>query len=161
MTCMEALSKYGDFIFFGLVCLINLGAQWEQQKLLGSQRDPAHNERELGATTLSTASGAVITGVSILVAASMLIIQTAVEHKEKVPTPVLDHVLRACLWLFISLGCGLYVMCMVPMLSHKHNVAKRLHILLVFIPQLFSLFIGMWWLYAGASALVEHLDVTP
>jgi hypothetical protein len=151
---MDFLSKLPlDVVFFILLGAIHIGA-WiaESRKLAESPLDEA-DARTLGATTLTSASTAGITAVSILIPASFVIVQLASKTggtATSIPHAASYNVFVASVWFLFSLFCGLFfVISQIPMRALKHNVARDLRIGIPFGGQLLALFFGMVRLLFG------------
>jgi hypothetical protein len=150
---MEFLCKWWDVVAFGVVGIIHVASWLEARHLLS--RDPKNSlpEREFAASSLNSASVAGVTAVSILIPASLLIVQVGYE-KPDFPHSALEDVFRASLWFLVSLALGLLLLFLVPMRSQKHNAARDVYIGILFGPQLAALLTGMIWFVAGIHSAV-------
>lgn len=110
-------------------------------------------ERELAANALNSASVAGITAVSILIPASLLIVQIAFD-KTGVPRESLEDVFRASAWFLVSLIFGIILIFLIPMQCPKNNVARILVTGIPFGPQLIALLIGVIWFVVGIYSTV-------
>jgi len=148
------------FLFFSVLHIVTwLGIRGELR--LQSQQDaarPAHEtlpDRELGATTLSSSSSAGITAVSILIPASLLVIQFGLDPGQTLPATVVLNVTRSALWFLLSLFFGLFVLWLVPMRAHKFNVARLFELGIPFGIQLIALLVGMIRLTIGLLLMIQ------
>ena len=150
---MAFLCNWWDVIVFGVVDLIHVASWLEARKRL--TKDPKNSlaEREFAASSLNSASVAGVTAVSILIPASLLIVQVGYE-KHDFPHSALEDVFRASIWFLVSLALGLVLLFLVPMRSQKYNAARDHYIGILFGPQLAALLTGMIWFVAGIHSAV-------
>ena len=150
---MNYLYQWWDVIVFLLLGLVHIGGWLEIRSKLRVTPLNSRDEREFAASALNNASVAGVTAVSILIPASLIIIQLGAE-KTGFPNRALEEVFRASLWFLLSLAFGLFLLFLIPMRSQKHNVARDLLMGIPFGPQLAALLIGMIWLVAGIYTAV-------
>jgi hypothetical protein len=110
-------------------------------------------ERQFAATIVASSSTTSITAVSILIPASLIIVQLGFGSKS-FPHDALNNVFRASLWFLFSLLLGLYVIFNVAMRSQSRNVAQYFPVGVVFAPQLFALAVGVLRLVIGIANVV-------
>ena len=123
---MSSICNWWDVMLFLVFSIIHIGSWTEAKKTLDADPLDDQGQRELGATSMANASVAGITAVSILISASLLIVQIAFEHSSAFPHQALEYIFRGSAWFLLSLLFGLYLIYRIPMLSPKHNVARRL-----------------------------------
>lgn len=150
---MDFIRQWWDLCAFVLFSAMHIVGWIEIRGRL--QRAPmnALDERHFAAAALNNASGAGVTAVSILIPASLLIIQFTAENKD-VPRIVLEQVFRGSVWFLVSLALGLFIIFVIPMKSQEHNVVRRMLTGIPFFPQFASLLIGMIWLVMGIYTAV-------
>ena len=147
---MEFLSNWWDVLIFILLSILYIAANVEMARGLKSDQSLQHlDQKQLGATILTSASSAGITAVSILIPASLLIVQMGFVSAKPLPFGVLDNVFRASIWFLTSLVMGLYLMWINGLQSQFRNVATNLQIVTAFGIQLIALFIGVVRLIIG------------
>lgn len=152
---MECLQNWWDALFFGLLMVVHIGSWWElrNQLALAPHNDP--ESRSLGATTLSSASTAGITAVSILIPASLLVVQLGSGTGAQLPPEALSYVFRAAVWFMFSLLIGLILLFIMPIRSQAHNVTRDFRTGVLLDPQLLALLVGMVWLLMGLHASIN------
>jgi hypothetical protein len=144
-------SNWWDVSAFALLAVLHIGS-WLELYYRGRLDHSARNaeDRRFGAQILSSSSAAGITAVSILIPASLLVVQLSSTGKPLPPT-ALSHVFSASLWFLGSLFLGLLIVFLVPLKSHKQDVRLSLGTGIPFGLQLLSLLFGMtrliWGLY--------------
>src|SRR5947207_8456940 len=107
---MDFISNWWDVIIFIVLTIIHILANIESWRTIKSDRSLQElPQKELGATILNSASTAGITAVSILIPASLLIVQLGLGTGKPLPSGALDNVFRASIWLLISLVLGLFL----------------------------------------------------
>lgn len=133
-----------DVIPFILLWAIHIATWTADSKKLEECPLNDHDSRNLGATTLGSASTAGITAVSILIPASFVIVQLSSRTGTSFPPTALYNVFVASCWFLVSLFCGLFfVIFRIPMKALKYNVARDIQIGIAFGGQLLALFFGM------------------
>ena len=137
-----------DITIFVIFTAMHLCALYEDRKEYGSKPMNGLGERQFSASALNSAASAGVTAVSILIPASLLIIQLA-SGNHAIPHLALVYVFRGTIWFLFSLALGLFLLFVIPMQSQAHNVARRMITMIPFGPQLCSLFLGMVWLVIG------------
>ncbi|TVU91024.1 hypothetical protein [Vreelandella titanicae] len=150
---MSYLYQWWDIIVFLLFAVFHVGGWLEIRSKLITDPLNCRDEREFAASALNNASVAGVTAVSILIPASLLMIQLGAE-RTGFPSRALEDVFRASLWFLLSLAFGLFLLFLIPMRSQKYNVVRDLLTGIPFGPQLAALLIGMIWLVAGIYTAV-------
>lgn len=145
-----------DIIVFILLSIVHIGS-WVEVKPGLSKDKPDFNERSLSATTLGASTTAGITAVSILIPASLLIVQIGLGDHSPLPPAAIDHVVRASEWFVASLSFGLLIIFLVPMKANLFNVARYFQIGILVGPQLITLWIGMIRLVQGLSTIAPSI----
>ncbi len=136
------LIEWWDAVLFIILAGIHIGS-WIELKLSGKLKPKVQDEeRRSGAQMMTASSAAGITAVSILIPASMLIVQLS-SNSTSFPLGVVPQVFRGALWFLLSLLLGLIVIFLVPLRSHRTDVRKSLEIGIPFGLQLLCLFLGM------------------
>ncbi len=146
---MSFFSNWWDVIVFAVLAIIHIASWLEIKTKLSGAPMNCNEQRSLGATTLGSASTAGITAVSILIPASLLIVQLAAQPGMPLPFAAVSNVFRASIWFLVSLFFGLIIVFLIPMYAQKHNVARNLSTGIPFGPQLLALLIGMARLVIG------------
>jgi hypothetical protein len=142
------LVEWWDMSAFIILAAIHIGS-WVELKRSGKlKRKVQDEERRSGAQMMTASSAAGVTAVSILVPASMLIVQLS-SNSTSFPVGVLSQVFRGALWFLLSLLLGLIVIFLVPLRSHRTDVRKSLETGIPFGLQLLCLFLGMARLVTG------------
>jgi hypothetical protein len=146
---MEMIAKWWDVTVFAILAILQICA-WVGMRHAGQRNQTAQDaeERRSGAQIITASSAAGITAVSILVPASMLIVQLS-STSAALPLDVVRQVFRGALWFLLSLFCGLLVISFVPFRSPTIDVRRSMEIGIPFGFQLFSLFVGMGRLISG------------
>jgi hypothetical protein len=147
-------SWWWDIIVFVVITIINV-ISWIEAKP-GLKADIQDTEsRKFGATSMISASTAGITAGSILIPASLLIVQLGLGSNSKpLPQVALNNVFEASLWFLLSLLLGLYIIWTVVMRSQRVNVTRDFRLGVVYGPQFFALFLGVLRLVLGISAVL-------
>jgi hypothetical protein len=157
---MAFLCNWWDVIIFVLLGVVHIGGWLEIRNKLIAEPLNDRDERVFAASALNNASVAGVTAVSILIPASLLIIQLGAE-KTGFPHRALEEVFRASLWFLLSLAFGLVILFLIPMRSQKYNVTRDLLTGILLGPQLVSLLIGMIWFVVGIySAVYTYGDAS-
>ena len=142
------LVELWDVVVFVILATIHIGS-WAELKRSGRlNRRVQDEERRSGAQMMTASSAAGITAVSILVPASMIIVQLS-SNSASFPSGVMSQVFRGALWFLLSLLLGLIVIFLVPLRSHHRDVRRSLEIGIPFGLQLLCLFLGMARLVTG------------
>lgn len=138
---MDILKSYWDILFFSALTLIHIYGWISMREHL--KADPQDNleQRQFSANTLNNACVSGVTAVSILIPATMIVLQLAIDQEFKTTT----FLFRASIWFLASLSFGIFVLFAIPMRSQKYNVARILIIGIPFGIQLLSLLIGLIW----------------
>lgn len=150
---MVDLCRNLDVAVFVVGTLVHLAAWWEY-------RSPAPipeelERRQLGVETMSGTATAGLTAVSILIPASLLVIQLGRdEGGASLPASALDEVFRGTLWLLLSLILGLMVIYFIPTRAHKYDVSHDLKIGGFYFPQLLALLLGVWHVVFGLKQAI-------
>ncbi|MCL7944757.1 hypothetical protein [Marinobacter sp. ATCH36] len=150
---MNYLYQWWDIIVFLLFAVFHIGGWLEIRSSLRSSPLDCLEQRQFAASALNNASVAGVTAVSILIPASVIMIQLGAE-KTGFPNRALEEVFRASLWFLLSLAFGLFLLFLIPMRSQKYNVVRDMLTGIPFGPQLAALLIGMIWLVSGIYTAV-------
>lgn len=150
---MSFLRQWLDVLLFVLFTAMHVAALYEDRKKYVTEPKNELVERQFAASALSGAAGIGVTAVSILVPASLLILQLA-SGGHTIPRVAMEYVFRGSIWFLASLALGLFVLFVIPMQSQAHNVARRMVTMVPYGPQLACLFIGMVWLVMGIHTAV-------
>lgn len=158
---MDFLGNWWDFIVFGILTLIHIAANIESWQKIKSDLALQNalktvDQKNLGATILNGSSAAGISAVSILIPASLLIVQIGLGSSKPMPPGVLDNVFRASIWFLISLGAGLIFLWISGAQSQFRNVATNLLLMIFFGPQLIALGVGVVRLVIGIHSAIYH-----
>jgi hypothetical protein len=148
MGIMTVIFHWLDVIIFLLLLAVHIGGWLERRKDFAEHPLDGLEDRVLAATALNSASVAGVTAVSILIPASLLIVQIAFD-KTGFPRQALEDVFRASVWFLVSLVFGLVLIFLIPMQCPKHNVTRILLTGIPFGPQLIALLIGVIWFVIG------------
>jgi len=145
----EFLFKWWDVAAFLLLAAIHTGA-WLEQKYLGklNRAGEGATARQSGAQMMTASSASGIAAVSILVPASMLIVQLS-SKTTSFPLVAVWHVFRGALWFPGSLFLGLWVIFLAPLKSQSIDARASVEIGIPFGLQLIALFFGMVQLVLG------------
>jgi|SRR5580658_7088468 hypothetical protein len=138
------LAQWWDPIVFAIYAALTIAA-WNELKRAGKLKQTEdENERRFGAQLFTTSSAAGVTAVSILVPASMLVVQLGWSRSAPFPSPeIVPHLFHASLWFLFSLILGLLVIFLVPFYSPVADVRKLMRIGIPFGLQIVSLAFGM------------------
>ncbi|MEO6958936.1 MAG: hypothetical protein ABI228_04150 [Burkholderiaceae bacterium] len=150
---MNFIKQWIDVLVFAVFMAMHVKALYEDRKKYVSEPKNELIDRQFSATTLNSASGTGVTAVSILVPASLLIIQIA-SDSHTIPRIAMEYVFRGSIWFLVSLALGLFILFVIPTQSQAHNVARRMMTMIPFGPQLACLIIGMIWLVIGIYTAV-------
>jgi hypothetical protein len=152
VTVFTVLGQNWDIILFALLVIVHIASWWEYRTRPAMESD--RDIRQFGATTMSSTATAGITAVSILIPASLLVIQLGRDPDQTLPPAALDQVFRGVVWLLISMAIGLFLIYLLPMRAQKYNVGKDFLIGSLFAPQLLALFIGIIRIVLGLQATI-------
>lgn len=150
---MGFLKQWLDVLLFVLFTAMHVIALYEDRKKYVGEPNNALADRQFSASALNSACATGVTAVSILVPASLLILQIA-SGSQTIPRVAMEYVFRGSIWFLVSLALGLFVLFVIPMQSQAHNVARRMTTMVPFGPQLACLFIGTVWLVMGIYTAV-------
>ena len=158
---MDFISNWWDAIVFGILTLIHIAANVESWQTIKSNTTLQNElktveQKNLGATILNSSSAAGISAVSILIPASLLIVQIGLGSSKLMPPGVLDNVFRASIWFLISLGAGLIFLWISGAQSQFRNAATNLLLMIFFGPQLIALGVGAGRLIIGIHSAIYH-----
>jgi hypothetical protein len=144
----DCFARRWDLIVFVILAAIHIYV-WVGERRAGRINQAGTEPARLsGAQIITASSAAGITAVSILVPASMLIVQLS-STSAALPLDVVLQVFTAALWFLVSLFFGLFVVSIVPFRSPTVDVRTSMQIGIPFGLQLFSLFVGMARLIGG------------
>lgn len=158
---LDFLGTWWDVILYVVFFIIQIVSWIEiRPKLSPPGKTPAENlqdlpNRQFGATLMTGASTAGITAVSILIPASVLILQLGLNSSSKpLPQEALNDVFRAVIWFTLSLLLGLYIIFVAAMRGQRFNVARDFRIGIFYGPQLFAIVMGVVRLVFGIFIIV-------
>jgi hypothetical protein len=146
---IQFFAKWWDLVLFVIFASVHIAA-WVQLQVTGklNQARQDDDSRRSGAQLIITASAAGITAVSILVPASMLIVQLW-SNNPSFPLEVIERVFRGAIWFLVSLVSGLVVVFLAPLKSLTRDIRNWIGIGIPFGLQLLSLVVGMVCLIVG------------
>lgn len=148
----DRIADVADIVVFVVLTLIHVAAWWGYRK---PTTVSDVSEREFAASTMSGTATAGITAVSILIPASLLVVQLGRgETGSSLPVSALNDVFRGTGWLLFSLAIGLLLIYLLPMRSQKYDVGKDAWIGMLFGPQLLALLIGIVHIVQGLGKAV-------
>ena len=151
------LKEWWDALVFGILMLVHVGG-WAELKISGKldlESERSIEKRRFAAESLSASGSSGITAVSILLPASLIILQLFTNSTNPVTDIALESMFRATIWFLISLSIGLLLMFFIPMRSQVYNVARDFRTGILFGPQLIALLVGVVWLVVSLHQALE------
>jgi hypothetical protein len=143
-----------DLVVFVILVGIHIAA-WSEFRTPAPIPD-ALEWRQFGATTMGGTATAGLTAVSILIPASLLVIQLARGPAgSPLPTSALSEIFRGTTWLLGSMVLGLFVIYLLPMRSQSYDVSRDPVIGLLYFPQLLALFLGILRIALGLRQTIN------
>lgn len=145
-----------DVVIFSVLAAVHILA-WIEWNSIARKREQEENryisfsgasrgisdDKSMGSGAIMSAAGAGVAAVSILIPASMLVVQVSAESLAPLPLIALDNIFRAAIWFTVSLFLGLLTIYLTPIRAIEKNVITDSTIGIPFGLQLFALFSGM------------------
>jgi hypothetical protein len=151
----EFFAKWWDLVGFLVLGSIHI-LSWVQLQVAGKLNQATQDDeaRRSGAQMIVTSSAAGITAVSILVPASMLIVQLW-SNSASLPIEVVARVVRGATWFLGSLFLGLFIVFLALLKSQTRDIRNWIGIGIPFGLQLLTLLFGMIWLILGLRYFLQ------
>lgn len=149
---MDIVNDWLAVVVFAVLTLIHIIAWWEFNYSAAKESDLG--VRDFGSRTLSGTCTLGVTAVSILIPASMIIVQLGSRSGSSLSPDALDSVFRATIWFMVSLTFGLLVAWLIPMYCRSLDVARWRGTGFFYGPQLFALGAGMARLAQGVGITI-------
>jgi hypothetical protein len=137
-----------------LVLLMIHGLAWDPHRSAIHPVPPVE-ERGLGASTMGQTATAGITAVSILIPASLLVLQFSRDGTGALPTVAGKNAFRGILWLTLSLIAGVVVLWLIPIRAAVVDVSRVYEVGILFSAQPVVLLVGVLRIVLGLEVAVS------